>query len=326
MKKNVVVLLTKFQCEIFQRVYETELLTNAVVIYRKELDITGHGFAGTCQLYAFEYPEAYLSFRKARTLIKQAKQIKHDLTLEKTDTFWFSNDNHPFVQVLYNCVGFLEARIMEDGLGSYVIPSILAWRRGIAAFLRKIKLILYLFPYYRCYYSACADIQAAIGYAYNDHAFPGQKSVQLITLKRTYERKKLNQAALRGDVVFVGQPLVEMRVVNRRRYLACLLKVYDQYCAEGSKLIYRPHPSESEVNLNYLELNGVNINREQNVSVEEYIYSSGCKLTVVGIASTSLIYIKNMANVDHVVAIKLPRVRGLNTYLQVLKRAGIKVV
>lgn len=325
MKKNVAVLLNRFQCEIFQQIIEKENLQNIIIIHPKQFSGYDWSFCNDLQVHTFDYASGYLTLGKARTLISKAKAFQDQLSLSENDIFWFANDNDPFVQVIYHYVGFVDACVLEDGLGSYVQPSFLAWRAGAIAILRKIKLIIYLLPYYRSFYRVSADIQSATGYAHNKNIFPGQKNIKVNVVEKNYKRSTLSEPASDDSLVFVGQPLVELRLLSKNNYLHFLIRIKEKF-GSNTNFIYRPHPGESEDKLEFLERNNIEINREENISVENYIYSSGQNLIVIGIASTSLIYINNMTNVKKVIAIQLPKVKGLNTYYDALKRLGVKVI
>jgi len=327
MKKNVVILTTAFQCEIFNSVLKKEEIPNLLIIYCSQLNINSWPLLKKCNNKStLCLPKEYLTFKRARSLIKQAKTLHKDLDLEPTDTLWFANDADPFTQALYKNVGFKETRVLEDGLGAYVQPSFLAWRGGLISLLRRLKLILYLFPYYRAFYSICGNIKADFGYSYNKMAYPKIYNIKLITIeKQTIEQKVKNPAADK-DIVFIGQPFIEKRRICRQKYLEHILFVKKKYANEKNKLIYRPHPGESTDTLSYLESNGIIVNYESGISAEEYIYSSGNNLIIAGIASTSLIYVRNMENVEKVISTRIPNVRGLELHYTALARLGVEVI
>lgn len=321
--KNVVVVLTKYQLDMFLKAKKHADLNEIFFIVPKSLSSHLNKIEGVNESYIYDFPKRYISFYRARALIKEAKEIIRVCNLSNNDKFWIANDCNPLVQIINSIVKFKRVYLIEDGIGSYVKHKFMGYDKGTISFLKTLKLLLYFFPYYKSFYNVGGGVKAVYGYSYNSGAYPMQKNIKKVVLAKELERLSIDSLAADNSVVFIGQPLVGMRFLKRLEYLSYIKYVMNGI-GDGYDFIYRPHPAELDTT--YLEEQGVKVVRSKGESVEDYIFSSGKNISVYSFVSTSLLHVINFENVKKAVAIKTRRMKGVNSYYSILLKSGVEVL
>lgn len=322
--RNIAVLLTRFQYQLFSEICEKEEISNLIIITPKHIYESNKEYLKNGVVLTYEHLPRYLTFHNARKLIAETKSLVEEYDFDSNDKLWVANFANAFVQILFNLVKFHHVNLIEDGLGSYVHASL--WRDGLISTLRKIKKCAYYFPRYNPLHTCSSGISAKEGYAYNDSAFPQQKNIVKKIFKKTIKKTSLDCPAPDSSIIFIGQPLVELRYLSSNDYVAMLKNIQQKYASQEQDFIYRPHPGEKAENIAILESQGFLVNRDSDVSVEDYVFSSGKNLIIVGFVSTALIYVKSLVNVSRVIALKTPYMKGLIPYYETLKHLGVEVV
>jgi hypothetical protein len=320
-KKNIVLLQTKYQINFFLKVKEREELTNILLIVPKEQARIAKISLGSENCFFYSLEPGYINPFKIRGLINNLRKMVEELSINQHDNLWIANDDHPVVQCLYNIVNFERVIITEDGLGSYVESSFMNYDEGLVAILKKIKKIFYFFPHYRAWFSVGANISGAIGYSTYDGSFPMQSNIEIRKIG-TSHRRILNFDLMRdGSVIFVGQPLVEEKWLSQSQYLSYINYAFEN--SKGKDFIYVPHPRER--NVKKIKEEGFEVFFNNDVHVEDYIYSSGKDLHVYGFFSTALCHVSRLQNVTKVVSLMAPggiKGRGVKS---IMRRFGVEL-
>lgn len=321
--KSVVILNSKYQLDFFIRVQDKHKIKNIYLIIPPNLLTNISLIKNIKKHYVMRKDNKYMTFLRARSIIKQVRYIIGFLELNKYDTLWTSNDENATVQCFYNMVKFEQVSFIEDGLGSYLAGSFLSYDYGLINLLKKLKSFLYFFPYYKAFYSIGGNVKANECFSYNEGAYPRQESAK----KNIVEIKlvKLSDIPLanKGSTIFIGQPLYSYGFISFSEYIKYINHI--RFVLEpDSHFIYKPHPSEVDVTP-FLE-QGITVYENGGQRLEDFIYSSSESLKVYGFFSTALINILKLGNVEKVVSIRCIDTALYRKAYRLLENSGIKVI
>lgn len=326
-KKNIVVILSQYQFQLFLMIQKQKEIKNVYYIAPSRLkEVIAGSAEGYMGVYFYDSgcEGEKITFRVARKIIKNLKEFLNAQQFSKEDTMWTGNDENQIDQCVYNIVRFEFVNFIEDGIGSYVSHRLMKYNYGALNLLRKAMQVVFYFPYYRAFYGCGGNISANEGYSYHSKAFPMQKNINRVVLNREYMSSSgMTPLAPDDAVIFIGQPLVSAGYFSSSEYVKCLMGIRDRV-GEGKVIIYRAHPSEG--NVGYIEETGFKVERYDGLPVEDYLNLSGKNLKVFSFLSTSLLHINKLDNVDEVVALRSKKTEMLVPYYELISSFGIKVL
>lgn len=82
---------------------------------------------------------------------------------------------------------------------------------------------------------------------------------RIVRNEYTYLRSAVANAEVSNKVLFVGQPLVDQGYITRETFTTCMSRIQAHY--SGRRLLYIPHPRESEAQLGIVRSLGIGIQR-----------------------------------------------------------------
>lgn len=321
MRKNVVFFTTIYQIKMFSEVVEMERISNIYVFVSKELFPYIEKFVSYKDVYVYDFERGHIGFFLARRLIADFKKAAERFRLGRKDVFWTANDDDPLVQAAYNIVKFESVCFVEDGLGSYLKYGFFCYEGGLRSIVRKIKHIIYFFPYYRAFYGVAGNLKGGRAYSYSDLAYPMQKNIERQIVSMIHSREHLPNLAVSGSAIFVGQPLYQIGMISKSSYCRYINYVKEKH---GDNFVYVSHPGERDTS--WLVKKGIRVVYNKGVSLEDYVYSSGDDLKIYGFCSTAMMNVVKMENVKEVVAFHVSDSKKNRLIEEVVKRSGIKVV
>lgn len=315
---KIALILTKYQLHVLIAAVGIDNLKKFIIVTPSNMKHIFEGIEDKANIELVNIDPGYVTFKSSRLIIKKTKEMANKDFFNFKE-FWVANDFYPFAQCMKSVFKFKNIVLLEDGLGTYIKQKPFSAHRGLFAIIRQLKLLVYFFPYYRAIYSASGNFKAQVGYAYNKNAFPMHSNIEVIKITPNYKKAKLKKPAPDKATIFIGQPLVNMRMMKKSKYLSIVLRLKSM--SKGA-FIYKRHPAETDCT--WLERAGIEVDRQDNIPVEEYVVSSGQSLSVYGFVSTSMMHIVDFENVDNVVSLKLGS-NSLKQYHKALEHLGVHV-
>lgn len=323
MQKNIVIILSSYQLKVFLKVVEKKNLHGFICI-------TSYSLLGLVKdsnffsiVYCYDNFLGSLNIFPARKIVRNLKCFLNKYKFNGNDVLWTANDEHPIDQCVKNLIGFENIIFFEDGIGSYITSKLFNYNKGFFSILIKLRKFFFYFPYYRALYGMGGNFDCKEGYSFNPGAYPMQKNIKNFVIDVTYRFQDDIALASDKSVIFIGQPLVELKLMSKYQYIKYIKYIIDTL-EVGCNFIYKPHPLER--NISYLKSQGVKVYKSHGVLVEDYIYSSGDCLRVYSFLSTTLLNVKSLKNVSKVVAIKAVELKKSNEYYHFLSKSGIEVL
>lgn len=250
----------------------------------------------------------------------------NDLLIKKYDKLLIANDLDLRSQIIINILNHNEIYLYEDGLESYIEKK-LNLKSIVRLFLYKTILRIENVNYLGIGYSK--NIKSY--FTLNDKSFPWVTNRKLIkNLKIDFEKR---QKKIRNTLVFISQPLVEDKILNKKNYIFLLKKI--KFMSENyEEALFISHPRLNEDNFQYSKkyLTEKNLKWQfikNNRIIEEEILSCNSKpKIVVSLSSTALININLITDID----VRFLRIKNFSKNKKikkmqlVIKKLGIQSV
>ncbi|WP_374415122.1 hypothetical protein [Ectopseudomonas oleovorans] len=303
-----------------------------------------HLFHKNIKPILIETSDQNLTLKRSRALIRETNSKINSLTKNKQFTIWLASCDNPIGQIILNNKNCSKKILIEDGIGSYVKHAPLDANKGIRAFARKVKYLLFLFPHYRSIYGI-GSLKADHYFAINPHAFPRSKNSNKTEVSKKYVdflKKSLHNTKRpeiqQSQALYLDQPILRQGL--SKHSLTNTLKSFLYEIEKNPNIkeyIIKPHPTSTQGEINetlriFQTLTDKKVGiLNEDCSIEEIAISDHFNPQIVfSFLSSGLYTIKTInpeINIKSLMHSEILKERPYITkYCDALKKIGVEVI